>query len=50
MKLKKSCPLILLVFVFKISFAQSEDFTKYLPEVRAVNKVAAYYVVGRTLP
>ena len=41
MKHKKSYQIILLFFVYNLSFAQSEDLTKYLPEVRAINKVAA---------
>jgi acetyl esterase len=41
MKLKKIYQLILLVFASNLSFGQSEDLTKYLPEVRAINKVAA---------
>ena len=41
MKHKKSYQIILLFFVYNLSFAQSEDLTKYLTEVRAINKVAA---------
>jgi len=41
MKFKLSLLLILSLFISCFSFGQGEDFTKYLPEARAFNKIAA---------